>query len=55
MLVWLADFASTFPVLNVFRYITFRAGGATATALLFVFSDATIAWKKHRIATLYLS
>jgi len=37
MLVWLADFAGTFPVLNVFRYITFRAGGATATALLFVF------------------
>ena len=27
MLVWLADFAGTFPVLNVFRYITFRAGG----------------------------
>jgi phospho-N-acetylmuramoyl-pentapeptide-transferase len=37
MLVWLADFSGTFPVLNVFRYITFRAGGATATALLFVF------------------
>ena len=32
MLVWLAEFAGTFPVLNLFRYITFRAGGATATA-----------------------
>ena len=39
MLVWLAEFAGSFPVLNVFRYITFRAGGATATALLFVFSS----------------
>lgn len=46
MLVWLADFASTFPVLNVFRYITFRAGGATATALLFVFffGPSAISW-----------
>jgi phospho-N-acetylmuramoyl-pentapeptide-transferase len=37
MLTWLADFATTFGPLNVFRYITFRAGGATATALFFVF------------------
>ena len=46
MLVWLADFASTFPVLNVFRYITFRAGGATATALLFLFffGPSAISW-----------
>jgi len=46
MLVWLADFAGTFPVLNVFRYITFRAGGATATALLFVFffGPSAISW-----------
>lgn len=46
MLVWLADFAGTFPILNVFRYITFRAGGATATALLFVFffGPAAISW-----------
>ena len=28
---------STFTVLNVFRYITFRTGGAMVTALLFVF------------------
>ena len=33
MLAWLAELSGTFPVLNVFRYITFRAGGATATAL----------------------
>lgn len=46
MLVWLADFAGAFPLLNVFRYITFRAGGATATALLFVFffGPAAISW-----------
>ena len=46
MLVWLADFSGTFPILNVFRYITFRTGGATATALLFVFffGPAAISW-----------
>ncbi|POR56969.1 phospho-N-acetylmuramoyl-pentapeptide-transferase [Bosea psychrotolerans] len=46
MLVWLADFSGTFPILNVFRYITFRAGGATATALLvvFFFGPAAISW-----------
>lgn len=46
MLVWLAELSGTFPVLNVFRYITFRAGGATATALLFVFffGPAAISW-----------
>ncbi|WP_439496551.1 phospho-N-acetylmuramoyl-pentapeptide-transferase [Bosea sp. (in: a-proteobacteria)] len=46
MLVWLADFSGAFPILNVFRYITFRAGGATATALLFVFffGPAAISW-----------
>ena len=46
MLVWLAELSGTFPILNVFRYITFRAGGATATALLFVFffGPAAISW-----------
>lgn len=46
MLAWLAELSGTFPVLNVFRYITFRAGGATATALLFVFffGPAAISW-----------
>jgi phospho-N-acetylmuramoyl-pentapeptide-transferase len=37
MLAWLADYSPTFSFLNVFRYITFRTGGATATALFFVF------------------
>ena len=37
MLTCLADFSRYFSPLNVFRYITFRTGGATATALLFVF------------------
>jgi phospho-N-acetylmuramoyl-pentapeptide-transferase len=37
MLAFLADFSGSFPALNVFRYITFRTGGAVITALLFVF------------------
>ena len=37
MLMMLADFAPYFSILNVFRYLTFRTAGATATALLFVF------------------
>ena len=37
MLTWLADFNHIFSPLNLFRYITFRAGGAAATALFFVF------------------
>src|ERR687890_2188822 len=37
MLTFLAEFSPYFSPLNVFRYITFRTGGATATALLFVF------------------
>jgi phospho-N-acetylmuramoyl-pentapeptide-transferase len=37
MFFWLADFSSYFGVLNVFRYLTFRTAGATATGLAFVF------------------
>src|SRR4051794_40115372 len=37
MFYWLVDAAGTFPALNVFRYITFRTGGAMVTAALFVF------------------
>ena len=43
MFHWLIDFPTPFPVLaysaafNVFRYITFRTGGAMVTAALFVF------------------
>jgi phospho-N-acetylmuramoyl-pentapeptide-transferase len=36
MFFWLADFSAQFGPLNVFRYITFRAGAATMTALFFV-------------------
>ena len=37
MFYWLIDFAGTVPVFNVFRYITFRTGGAVVTGALFVF------------------
>lgn len=37
MFYWLSQFADVIPGFNVFRYITFRTGGAVLTALLFVF------------------
>ena len=37
MLVHLSQFGDEIQILNVFRYITFRTGAATMTALLFVF------------------
>ena len=37
MLYWLSSFSDTLSVLNVFRYLTVRTGGATMTALIFVF------------------
>src|SRR6202008_4469720 len=44
MFYWLIDLSNTFPslgmfrtALNVFRYITFRTGGAVVTGALFVF------------------
>jgi phospho-N-acetylmuramoyl-pentapeptide-transferase len=37
MLYWLAQFSDTISVLNVFRYTTFRTGGAIFTAFLIVF------------------
>ena len=37
MLYWLIEFADKISFLYVFRYITFRTGGATMTALVFVF------------------
>jgi phospho-N-acetylmuramoyl-pentapeptide-transferase len=37
MLTWLSEFSTVYGPLNLFRYITFRTGGATATALFFVF------------------
>lgn len=44
MFYWLIELSNTFPgfgavrtFLNVFRYITFRTGGAVVTGALFVF------------------
>jgi phospho-N-acetylmuramoyl-pentapeptide-transferase len=37
MLFWLTELAGEFSPFNVFRYITFRTGGALITALFFVF------------------
>lgn len=37
MLYWLVDISGAIPVFNVFRYITFRTGGAVVTGALFVF------------------
>jgi phospho-N-acetylmuramoyl-pentapeptide-transferase len=37
MLTWLAELSPYFRPPNIFRYITFRTGGATATGLLIVF------------------
>src|SRR5437016_5790639 len=37
MLYYLIELADKLSVLNVFRYITFRTGGAMITALVFVF------------------
>jgi phospho-N-acetylmuramoyl-pentapeptide-transferase len=37
MLYWLVEFSDKLSIFNVFRYITFRTGGAVVTALLFVF------------------
>ena len=42
----LVPFADDFAVLNLFRYLTFRTGGAVITALIvsFVFGPAVIRW-----------
>jgi phospho-N-acetylmuramoyl-pentapeptide-transferase len=37
MLYWLTELSDKVSFLNVFRYITFRTGGAVVTGLLFVF------------------
>jgi phospho-N-acetylmuramoyl-pentapeptide-transferase len=37
MLYWISSFSEQLSVLNVFRYLTVRTGGATVTALIFVF------------------
>lgn len=47
---WLLPMAVDYPILNVFRYITFRSGGALVTAMLicFVFGPAIIQWLKSK-------
>ena len=37
MLYWLTELTGELSAFNIFRYITFRTGGALITALLFVF------------------
>ena len=50
MLFLLAPYAHDFILFNLFRYITFRTGGALATALIicFVFGPAIIRWLKKK-------
>lgn len=45
---WLAPYASEYGFLNLFRYITFRTGGALFTALFisFIFGPRIINWLK---------
>ena len=37
MLYWLSDYQDTFQFFNLFRYITWRTGGAMMTAAIFMF------------------
>ncbi|MCE3233381.1 MAG: phospho-N-acetylmuramoyl-pentapeptide-transferase [Rickettsiaceae bacterium] len=47
---FLIQFVSEYPVLNLFRYLTFRSGGAVFTSLLisFIFGPRIIAWLKRK-------
>src|SRR6202171_5477151 len=49
MFYWLVELSDTISVLNVFRYITFRAVGATVTALVFVFLVGPVIINKLRL------
>lgn len=46
----LTPYADQFQLFNVFRYLTFRTGGAIMTALLigFVFGPALIRWMRKK-------
>ncbi|MFL2771394.1 MAG: phospho-N-acetylmuramoyl-pentapeptide-transferase [Rhodospirillaceae bacterium] len=50
MMHWLSSFSGDFAVLNLFRYLTFRTGGAVITSIIiaFVFGPAIIRWLKVR-------
>jgi len=50
VLYWLSQFSEFFQPLNVFRYITFRTGGAVITALLFVFLFGPMIIRKLRVS-----
>lgn len=50
MLYWLSQFSELFGPLNVFRYITFRTGGAVLTALLFVFLFGPMIIRRLRVS-----
>ena len=49
MLYWLSGLAGELSAFNIFRYITFRTGGALITALLFVFLFGPIIIRSLRI------
>ncbi len=50
MFYFLSEFSDQFSVLNVFRYLTFRTGGAVMTSLVvaFVFGPAIINWLRSK-------
>ena len=50
MFYYLAQFSELFQVLNVFKYITFRAGGAVMTSLIisFIIGPFVIKWLKSK-------
>ncbi len=50
MFYFLSAFSDQFQAFNLFRYITFRSGGAVITALLisFIFGSRIIAWLKSK-------
>lgn len=50
MLYYLSQLSGDLSILNLFRYLTFRAGGAVLTALLvaFVFGPGIIRWLKQK-------
>ena len=50
--LWLAPLADRFAAFNLFRYITFRSGGAVVTALIisFICGPAIIAWLRAKQA-----
>jgi phospho-N-acetylmuramoyl-pentapeptide-transferase len=50
VLYWLSQFSDVFGPLNVFRYITFRTGGAVITGLLFVFLFGPMIIERLRVS-----